>query len=272
MLKILTFIMALTWTAPAFALESPWVSTDYLQARLVSATDSVGQDKPIHAALEVRLAENWHAYWRMPGDGGLAPVFDWAGSQNLQNVDIGWPAPRRFITEGLHSFGYKDRISFPLTITPQIPGAAVSLNLKAAIMVCETICVPQNIEINLTLPTGDATTGRYGAVIKRLRDDLPAKGDTSSLKINSAVLGPDALVVHAYSSQGFENTDLFVESGDLYLTAPPEITPDKDDPHAALLRIAKPESIDNLAQELMGQTLTFTLTRGRHAVEKSFPF
>lgn len=272
MFKITVFLAVLLWPFSSFALESPWKSADYVQVKLSSAVEGTGQEAQIDAALEVQLAKGWHAYWRMPGDGGLAPVFDWGASENVAEVEPSWPVPRRFSEEGLNSFGYEDRVALPLRVKIASPGQAVKLDLKAAIMVCERICVPQDVAVMLEIPAAAATQSRTRALIDRMHDKIPHKGDLPGLRIDSTVIGPDALVVRVYAQRGFDNVDLFVEAGDLYLTAAPEITPDKDDPRTAFLRIAKPEGVENLAGVLMGRTLTLTLVDGAQAMEKDFPF
>lgn len=273
MFKIAAFLIAFLISSPARALETPWAASDYVQIKLLSAVDGVGQEKQIDAALELQLAAGWHAYWRMPGDAGLAPVFDWDGSENVAGVDVLWPVPKRFAEEGLNTFGYDGRVAFPLSVKIEKPGQAVKLNLKASIMVCEKICVPQDVAVGLEISAGAAEQGRNRALIDHMRGKVPHEGDLPDLRIDSVVLGPDALVVRVWSQQGFESADLFVESGDLYLTAAPEITPDKDDPRAAFLRIKKPEGVENLAQQLAGRTIKLTLTGGGAlSIEREFPF
>ena len=86
------------------------------------------------------------------------------------------------------------------------------------------------------------------------------------------MIGPEAVVVTAFSQAGFGKADLFVETGDFYVTAPPQITPDKNDPRRAMIRVAAPEGTENLAKEVSGKTVTLTLTNGRDAVEKTITF
>ena len=62
--------------------------------------------------------QGWKTYWRMPGDAGIPPQFDWSGSQNVKSVEVLWPAPQRFIDSGGETVGYKDRVVFPLRIVP----------------------------------------------------------------------------------------------------------------------------------------------------------
>jgi len=270
--RFLLLIFLLSAPHAAFALEAPWKSADYVQARLVSATDAAGDEKTIQAALELRLADGWHAYWRMPGDSGLPPALDWAASVNVENIEMSWPTPHRIEIMGLYSFGYEGRIMFPLSVAVKKTGEPVTLALTASVMVCESICVPQNLTLSLEIPAGAANAGRYGPVIAAAQDDVPHKGELPVLDIKSVVIGPDALVVRAWSAAKFDDADLFVESGDVLLTAPPQINPDKDDGRLAQLRIPKPEGVENLAKSLEGRKIVLTLTSGHKAIEKEFSF
>ena len=38
------------------------------------------------AALHLTLTPGWHTYWRIPGEAGIAPRFDWGRSQNVASV------------------------------------------------------------------------------------------------------------------------------------------------------------------------------------------
>jgi suppressor for copper-sensitivity B len=272
MFKIITFLIMFILPLPAFALETPWISADYVQAKLSSGIEAAGRETSLDGLLDFRLGNGWHAYWRTPGESGLPPTFDWSNSANVKNVSIEWPLPRRFVTEGIVSFGYSGSISFPLMIVPENPGQAIVLNLKVSIMVCNQICVPQDIVLTLNIPAGEALQSRTKALIEHARADIPNRSDLPTLKIDSVVLGPDAMAIHVYSLHGLAQADLFVEAGDVYITAKPEITPDEKDPRGAMIRIAKPEGMENMAKALAGRTVTLTLTDGYQAIEKSFPF
>jgi len=260
-------------SSSARALESPWKSADHVQIRLVSASDSIGKDGVINAALEVRLEDGWHAYWRMAGDGGLAPTFDWKGSTTSSDIVVDWPTPERSETAGLQSFGYTGSYALPLTAKAD-GGKEAKLAVKADIMVCHDICIPQSLESELAIPAGDGKEGADAALVDKARKSVPVKDDTPALKIESAVVGPDALVVNAWSANGFDDADLFAEPADLVLYAKPEITVDAKDKRKAVIKIAKNSSEPdaNLAKEAMGKTLVLTLVTKDGAIEKSYPF
>ena len=75
-LTFLVFCLGLVSLSSAQASETSWKSADYVQARLISAARTLSTASQFEAALEVRLSDDWYSYWRMPGEGGLASVFD----------------------------------------------------------------------------------------------------------------------------------------------------------------------------------------------------
>src|SRR5665647_485933 len=48
------------------------------------------------AGILVELEPAWKTYWRMPGDSGIPPQFDWAGSDNIAAIEVMFPIPGRF--------------------------------------------------------------------------------------------------------------------------------------------------------------------------------
>ena len=138
-------------TAPANgadAFSTDWVAGAKSEARLIAAGGSL-------AGFEVRLAPGAITYWRDPGDAGVPPVFDFAGSDNVAKVEPVFPAPRRIReSDGSQAFGYDSDVVFPLKIEANDPAKPVTLKLHANFAVCETICLPAEARLTLTLPSG----------------------------------------------------------------------------------------------------------------------
>lgn len=268
------FLLGQAWFNPAQAAAGEWQSSDYLQARLIGASSAWGEDETFDGAIQVKIAEGWHAYWRTPGDGGLAPQFDWENSTNVKAAVVSWPAPTRFTIMGLHSFGYSDAVAFPVTITPEDKTKPAKLALDLNMMVCHEICVPQFLTVTMDIPAGAAQTAVEDGDVRAARETVSSLENRPGLKINNMVLGPEALVITAFAQRGYDDVDLFVEIDDesLIMTAPPEITIDEDEPRQARLKIPAPEGWDNLMTTLDGKTITLTLTDGRQAVEQFYKF
>lgn len=72
---------------------SAWVENPRSRVRLIAGEATPNARR---AGLEIRLDPDHKTYWRNAGDSGLPPTFDWAGSRNVEKVEVAWPAPERF--------------------------------------------------------------------------------------------------------------------------------------------------------------------------------
>ncbi len=71
----------------------------------MSETDAVVPGRPLALGIRLQMQPGWHTYWRYPGDAGVPPRFDFAGSQNVKAVEVLWPAPQRIQEEGMVAIG-----------------------------------------------------------------------------------------------------------------------------------------------------------------------
>ena len=93
------------------------------------------------SGLLITLAPHWKTYWRVPGDGGIAPALELSGD-NLKSGRVDYPFPNRFVTVSGTTIGYKDNVVFPFAIEPRDMLRPVKLDLKAFFGVCEDVCIP----------------------------------------------------------------------------------------------------------------------------------
>ncbi len=135
--------------APALAADpfsTEWAASAKSEARLVAAAGD-------RAGFEVRLEPGAITYWRDPGESGVPPTFDFAGSANVARVEPVFPAPKRIAeSDGSEAFGYDGDVVFPLLNEPSDPAKPVTLALRANYAVCEKICLPAQARLRLTLP------------------------------------------------------------------------------------------------------------------------
>lgn len=258
------FLFAFVFSHPAIAQEGGAVH--YAAARFVSGDGHVDKKPSTDMGLDITLQDGWYTYWRMAGDNGLPPKFDWSGSTNLKAVDIAWPAPSRFTLMDMHSFGYSDHVLLPITITPENPGEPVKLDLKLDLVVCHEICVPESLHVS-----GD-NVAIEADILKAARAALPASENSDDLGMNAAVLGKEAMVITAYAKGGFhKDADVVIETPVPLLTVPPQILIDEKDPERAVLKVVAPAGMD-LTKELFGKKATIVLLHGGKSLEKEFTF
>jgi len=208
------------------AAESESFSNPAVEARLIAAENGVGPNATsLSAGLHLDLGEGWKTYWRSPGEVGIPPSIDWAGSENVEAVDILWPAPERFTAFGIENFGYHDEVVFPLRIALSEPGAPVRLNADVSLLTCSTVCVPQEFTLTLALPRAAGIDAQAAALISTYVEKVPDEGGESGISIRSAHLDPDmtALTLAARSDRPFAEPDVFPELGEGTAFGKPDI-------------------------------------------------
>ncbi|MBU6474752.1 MAG: thioredoxin family protein [Alphaproteobacteria bacterium] len=203
--------------APVRAQTAQAATAPRLQAQLIAAVTGTGDLKTIQAGVEIKLAQGWHTYWRTPGETGLAPAFDWAGSQNLRSADILWPAPTRYDSFGIQDFGYKNAVVFPVTVTPRQPGDAVVLHLKLNVLVCKELCVPAQQTLTLKIPAGEAEVSAEQPLLAAALKEIPSQAGNGAFSVSNVWLDDSGkkLSFHAYghaAAPPAADADLFIES------------------------------------------------------------
>jgi len=209
-------MVALAWPPSGFAAATGWVGDDHAAARLITATEATGSTTTIEAGLEIRLAPGWHAYWRSPGDAGIPPSIDWAGSKNLAHAEIAWPAPRRWSLQGFETAGYQHHVVLPIALTLARPGQQLTLHAGVDYAACAQICVPYSAKLGLTLPAGAALPAPEAGLIAAGRARVPQGLAAAGIALESANAvgsGRDASLIVRLHASGteFQAPDLFVE-------------------------------------------------------------
>lgn len=208
------------------AAESEVFANPALEARLIVAENGVDPDAAsLSAGLHLNLGEGWKTYWRSPGEVGIPPSIDWAGSENVAEVDFLWPRPDRFTAFGIENFGYHDDVVFPLRIALSEPGAPVRLNADVTLLICSTVCVPQDFVLTLSLPRASGIDAAAASLIATFAEKVPDEGTGSGISIESAHLDPGlaTLTLTARSEQPFDRPDVFPELGERTTFGKPDI-------------------------------------------------
>ncbi len=156
MRRVLQYVLMLAAllgvVSPALARESDAVTTPRDTASLITDTDAIAPGRPFHAALRLRLAPGWHTYWQNPGDAGLAPDLAFTLPAGVTASPIAWSAPRRVAEGPVMTFAYTGDVVLPVTITAA--SAPFPLRAHASWLVCATLCVPEEADFALDLPSG----------------------------------------------------------------------------------------------------------------------
>jgi suppressor for copper-sensitivity B len=264
------FFCLLAFSTPAFAENS--AQGNNIQGTLVTTYDQSNGLTPLPMAIDITMADGWYTYWRMAGDNGVATSIDWKNSSNVKDVTMRWPAPSRYTTMDMSSFGYSGNVVFPLDVTPLDPAKDMAVDLTMNFVVCHDICVPEILHMDRVIKAGKLIPSDGYETVQKSNKALPSDKNTKSLGIDTAVLGKESVIVMAYAKAGFaKGADLIVETPNAVLTAVPEIIPDESDKTKAMFKIKAAPGLD-LSKELFGKTVTLVLINGKDAVERPFSF
>jgi suppressor for copper-sensitivity B len=194
-------------------------------ARLVAAVQGTGDLATIPLALHIVLQPGWKTYWRSPGDAGYPLQIDVSGSTNVEEAKVAWPVPHRFQLFGLQTFGYGEEVAFPVMVTPVTAGAPIALKAKIRYLVCEQICVPQDGDLTLDLPQGDATPSSYAPLVNRFASLVPKSGERLGWSVERVAVDQQSqLVVDAKSTgEVFNAPDVVIEGAPQFYFGPPKV-------------------------------------------------
>ncbi|MDF7673190.1 protein-disulfide reductase DsbD family protein [Acetobacteraceae bacterium ESL0709] len=138
------------------AAETEWVTKAHSQARLIVDHDVMGPEASVRLGLQLRLQPGWHSYWVNPGAAGDAPHLELkaSGRTLVQQGPVQWPVPRLLKEGDLSAYAYEGTVLLPQSLTVAGEGA-VTFSAHADWLVCASICVPEQADFTLSIPSGD---------------------------------------------------------------------------------------------------------------------
>lgn len=217
-------------SANATTPSTGWI-TDFRHQPVSIMAQLTGQKdvekQTVDALLHVKLEGDWKTYWRSPGEGGVAPTFDWSTSSNIANVDWSWPAPKRYPVLGVETLGYKDQINFPLTLQLIDINQPATLKGTLTLASCTTICVLTDFTINLEF---DANNLKIDPQVffdySQAVGSIPLKIDEQQVKQQKN----NATIQDVRSSWNQQTQELVVQVTNQFRWSDPDVFIDSSDP------------------------------------------
>src|SRR5262245_33463501 len=269
----------------ASAVASAWVELSNARARLLGGAPAMPGAKSYLAGVEIALDAGWKTYWRMPGDAGVPPNFDWSGSSNVASLTVLYPAPSRMSEPAAETVGYKHAVLFPVELVPKDASQPVRLRLALEFGVCREICIPAEARFSLALTpaemAGNPSPAMLAALEKVPRPSAVRHADDPRVTRASPFLegGQPHLVIVARFPKGDRGADLFVEAPEgLYLPMARRVPNPigagearfEADTGNDLVHFELDLARAGNAHELKGRTLRLTLVSDAGATETSW--
>jgi thiol:disulfide interchange protein DsbD len=149
---------------------------ELVHASLVANVTAIVPGKPFTAGLLLRMAPDWHTYWKFPGDAGIPTEIKWSLPAGWKVSEIQWPIPLKLNEPGdIQIYGYHDEVLLLQEVTP--PGSLADplakLSAEANWLVCEKICIPGGAKLQLELPVAVQNAPANEDLFARYRRSLP---------------------------------------------------------------------------------------------------
>jgi len=193
-----------------------------VRAQMTGQVDQ--QTKTAQLLLDINLEGDWKTYWRSPGEGGVAPTFNWQDeSKNINKINWLWPAPQRYPVLGVETLGYKHKLQLPLTVELQDLSQLTLLKGRFTLASCTTICVLSDYDVELSFRVSDLIIDQDAAfhyaqaigAVPILIDEKQIKSGKDSASINALKSywnqNKQQLVVQVSNQFNWENPDLFID-------------------------------------------------------------
>ena len=147
-----------------------------------------GKNKTL-LGIRMDMQENWHTYWKNPGDSGGPIKVKWSHDDNVSISDLYWPTPSLIPYEPLMTYGYKNFVIFPFEI---INSNNKNSFIEASIdfLICDDICVPEKAFIKTNLQEIETDNLLYDWFLKVPAQTLPVKASLDKDYINIRFSSP----------------------------------------------------------------------------------
>ena len=211
-LFLIMSLLASISVLPARAADS--LETEFARADLLSAVEATGNLNEVQLGLQVTLEPGWKIYWRSPGDAGLPTQLSIqeAASSKLK-LTIAYPLPERFSLFGLDTYGYGDKVIFPVRVTGHSPGQPLDLQADLNALICSDICVPFNGPLAIRLPAGAVYPSDYAREIARAAALVPRETSGLGISITSATYDQQLNSLYVqFKNMDISINDIFVET------------------------------------------------------------
>lgn len=181
------------------------VSTPHVTAELLLDQSHVRPGEEFRLGLHLRMKEGWHTYWKHPGDSGEATTIDWVLPEGFTAGPILWPQPQRISLKPLTTYGYEGDVLLMVPMrapATAVAGSSASMTAKVYWMVCEKICIPEEVTLDIKVPiSGEPSVpGASATLFDRSTATLPVPSD--GWQIGAAKRG-DRILLRARPPAGF---------------------------------------------------------------------
>ncbi|MEL6203115.1 MAG: protein-disulfide reductase DsbD domain-containing protein [Pseudomonadota bacterium] len=183
----LAAIVTFNGIAPANAgNETPWHNTLGGDVRIlfesVAPTENGALPGSVRGAIEIKLQDGWHTYWRDPGASGIPPTFHLDEGSDIGQAAIYYPAPVWVDNNYGGYAGYTEPVLLPIMVDTRRDKSA-SFKGSLLLGICEEICIPVMLPFDVEI-TPSVGSSLNDVIIREAFAQLPAKAPQEAVDVD----------------------------------------------------------------------------------------
>ena len=224
----LTIMSALILSTLSHATQASTEATaPHMTVKLISNHTQVTHEQMVKggsflAGVEFTPEEDWHIYWRNPGDTGLAPKIQWNSTPSFAFGDIQWPIPEEINVAHLTDYGMHGSTLLFSRINETQPldsqHTNITINAKVSWLVCKESCIPGEADLQLSLPIGanpivnNTTATQFQTAQAKIPVAMPTLSKTAT--IENGALSIDVFANSLLFNKA-KKVEIFIEESNL---------------------------------------------------------
>ncbi len=141
-MKWITLLLCLVLPTLAFA--------GNVSVKLIADHSDVKVGESFQVGVLFDIKNDWHIYWKFPGDSGMPPSVKWTLPDGFEVGELMWPAPVSFAQPGeLAAYGYSGKVMLMAVVTPPPTfNGPAEISAKVKWLECKEVCVPGKTEVS----------------------------------------------------------------------------------------------------------------------------
>ncbi len=127
---------------------------DLVDVSIYSNVKQIQIGSDFYIAIKLSVADEWHIYWKNPGDSGLPTEVTWTLPKGVEKVGgLIWQVPERIEWSGMVNYGFEHDVYLLQKFKTIRSVELNSIDIKAEVnwLVCKEKCIPQSDKVNIKI-------------------------------------------------------------------------------------------------------------------------
>lgn len=153
MINFKTTICFLFWAILLAQISINAQQKSLVEAKLIVDSYSLQNDSVISIGVLINLKDDWHIYWRNPGDSGLPTDIEFSLPNGISASEIKFPIPKIFSSEEIINYGYSHQVLLisSLNIPKDYPQKEIFISAKLTSLICKDVCITFDTTLTVSL-------------------------------------------------------------------------------------------------------------------------